>query len=250
MSRPHDGQARARRTIPLLVALLLPIAFLTGFALRGSTVEQSTKAPSEDSPEVGFARDMTVHHAQAVDLAERIRIRTPDPALKLLATDIVLTQQHQIGRFQGWLELWGVPASSTNRPMAWMASPKSANGASDAATVTAGHDMQGMDHGGDVDTDNDTEKISDTKALGALMPGLAERDQVNALSTLPIAAAERSFLELMIRHHIGGVDMANAVLTRTNRPEVTRIATSIVNSQTGEVTVMKQLLSARTAGAS
>ena len=39
-------------------------------------------------------------------MAEAIRDRTTDPDLKLLATDIALGQQGQIGRMSGWLDEW------------------------------------------------------------------------------------------------------------------------------------------------
>ena len=42
--------------------------------------------------------------------------------------------------------------------------------------------------------------------------------------------------------------MAKAVLTRTKRPEVLRIAKSIVLSQTGEIQAMRALLVARKIG--
>ena len=76
--------------------------------------------PGDDSAEAGFARAMADHHAQAVTMADIIRDRTEDPVLKTTATDIVLTQQSQIGRMQGWLDVWGLPLSSTDPPMAWM----------------------------------------------------------------------------------------------------------------------------------
>ena len=76
--------------------------------------------PSDDSAEAGFSRAMADHHAQAVTMGDIIRDRTPDPVLKTTATDIVLTQQSQIGRMQGWLDVWGLPLTSTDPPMAWM----------------------------------------------------------------------------------------------------------------------------------
>jgi uncharacterized protein (DUF305 family) len=50
-----------------------------------------------------FARDMIVHHGQAVQLAETVRHRTNSDAMRLLVSDISLTQQAQIGIMQGWL---------------------------------------------------------------------------------------------------------------------------------------------------
>ena len=79
--------------------------------------------PAEGSVEVGFARDMSVHHAQAVEMAELIRERTQDPALRQLAVDISLTQQAQIGQMRGWLDVWERPPSATGPRMAWMHEP-------------------------------------------------------------------------------------------------------------------------------
>jgi uncharacterized protein (DUF305 family) len=75
--------------------------------------------------------------------------------------------------------------------------------------------------------------------------GMATRAQVDSLSTLPIDDAERAFLRLMIRHHTGGVSMAESVLDATKRPEVQRLATAIRNSQRGEITYMEGLLAKR-----
>lgn len=79
--------------------------------------------PGEDSPEAGFARDMAIHHAQAVRIAETVHDRTEDLALRVLATDVVLTQQAEIGQMRGWLEAWGLSSGGTE-PLAWMGHPR------------------------------------------------------------------------------------------------------------------------------
>lgn len=84
-----------------------------------------SSAPSKNSPEVGFARDMMMHHSQAVDMATLIRDRTEDPEMRQLALDIMLTQQAQIGQMQGWLTLWGYPIARTEPAMTWMGMPTS-----------------------------------------------------------------------------------------------------------------------------
>ena len=81
--------------------------------------------PGLDSPEIGFARDMITHHAQAVDMATLIRERSTDPELRQIALDILLTQQAQIGQMQGWLSTWGYPIASTEPAMSWMGMPVS-----------------------------------------------------------------------------------------------------------------------------
>ena len=79
--------------------------------------------PGNDSAEAGFARDMIVHHAQAVQMAEIVRDKTNSDDMRLLAADISLTQQGQIGIMQGWLEVWGLPITGEEPAMAWMGQP-------------------------------------------------------------------------------------------------------------------------------
>lgn len=63
------------------------------------------------------------------------------------------------------------------------------------------------------------------------MPGMATPDQL-------------AFLTLMIAHHQGGVEMADAALARTDVPQVVSLATGIRNAQRAEITVMQDLLAA------
>jgi uncharacterized protein (DUF305 family) len=66
---------------------------------------------------------MSNHHSQAVDMAEIMRDRTEDPQIRILATDIALTQQAQIGQLQAWLDMWKLPATSAEPAMSWMGHP-------------------------------------------------------------------------------------------------------------------------------
>src|SRR3954470_17591448 len=79
--------------------------------------------PGDDSAEAGFARDMIVHHGQAVQMAEIIRNRTESDAVRLMASDVSLTQQGQVGIMQGWLGVWGLPVTGSQPAMAWMGHP-------------------------------------------------------------------------------------------------------------------------------
>ncbi|GHF56269.1 uncharacterized protein (DUF305 family) [Deinococcus metalli] len=89
---------------PALLLLLL-LAGLAAFALFAP----GRSAPAETSREVTFVRGMIQHHAQAVDMATRIRDRSRDRTLRSLALDIILSQQEQIGQMRGWLTLWNRP---------------------------------------------------------------------------------------------------------------------------------------------
>jgi uncharacterized protein (DUF305 family) len=83
----------------------------------------ASQPPSNDSAEAGFARDMIVHHAQAVQMAEIIRDKTKSDSMRLLVSDISLTQQAQVGIMQGWLGAWGLPITGSEPAMAWMGHP-------------------------------------------------------------------------------------------------------------------------------
>ena len=115
--------------VPVLVAALL-VGVVVGaalallfFARTPGDVPAALGAPADDSAEAGFARDMIVHHAQAVQMAEIVRGKTESEEIRTLAADIALTQQAQIGQMQGWLQVWDLPPTGTEPAMSWMGHP-------------------------------------------------------------------------------------------------------------------------------
>jgi len=78
-----------------------------------------------------------------------------------------------------------------------------------------------------------------------LMPGMATPDDIERLESLPVAEAEVLFLELMIRHHQGGVEMAEAYLERGDQEEVAFMAGRIVLLQDSEIDTMNAMLEQR-----
>lgn len=206
---PRANGAFPPRTLPLTGgALALGLTLLLLALLLGAGLARllAPGLPGDSSPEAGFARDMSVHHAQAVEMAEIVRDRTEDEPIRLLAADIALTQQAQIGRVQGWLDVWGLPATGQEPPMAWM-----------------GPAMSPM----------------------MSMPGVASRAEIARLQTLPPAEADRLFLRLMIPHHQAAVEMARAILARSPRPEVATLADAIVQSQQWEIEALREMLRQR-----
>ena len=113
-----DPQPTQRSWLPLILGLAALV-----LAIMAVTAMESGRPPGDTSLAAGFARDMMVHHDQAVTMAMLIRDRTDDPVLRSMATDMVLTQQNQIGQMFGWLNVWGLPATGSQPAMTWMGHP-------------------------------------------------------------------------------------------------------------------------------
>jgi uncharacterized protein (DUF305 family) len=123
------------------LVLALVLGLLIGLTAAARAV------PGEHAAETGFARDMIVHHAQAVEMAVLLYDRTEDSTLRTIALDIMLGQQGQIGQMQGWLQRWGRSQAGIDLPMAWMDMPVSGlmMGMADDAAMTALRDSTGVE---------------------------------------------------------------------------------------------------------
>ncbi|MGW9182677.1 DUF305 domain-containing protein [Agromyces sp. NPDC055661] len=220
--------SRAGRIAVLVAAgLAIVVVAVVAFSLgRLSTLAEPT--PGDHSAEAGFARDMQVHHLQGVELAMIVRDLTDDPDVRRLAYDIATTQSQQAGQMYGWLEEWDLSQAGSEPSMTWMTRPPL-----EGADEHGGHDATG------------TDAAASAHEPGAPMPGLATAEQIAALQASTGVEAERQFLELMIAHHQGAVDMADAVLARAESRVVLSLAQSIVNSQQAEIELMEGMLAER-----
>lgn len=194
-----------RLMVPAIGLLLLALGIAAGMLI------ESRRAPQDDSAEAGFARDMATHHAQAVDMSFAVLDNAGDEEVRTLAADIIVTQSTQRGVFMGWLQQWGLPQASARPRMAWM----------------PGHNRAVPASG------------------GVLMHGMATDAEIQRLRDAHGVAAEILFLQLMIRHHEGGILMARALLDLTGRREVAQMAKSIDEGQRAEIAHMKTMLMAR-----
>jgi uncharacterized protein (DUF305 family) len=199
------------------VALGLLLVGAAGGLLLGLPGDPAPAVSAADSVDVGFAQDMTVHHQQAVEMASWERDHTTDPVLKQLAADIEATQTAQIGRMQGWLELWGAAALPVGGHMAWM-------------TERAAH------------TDHD---VAVPGGGVATMPGMASAADLTALRAAIGPPLDVQFLQLMLRHHEGGATMLSYGSRYAALPQVRNLAGQMLSSQTAESGYLRQLLAER-----
>ncbi len=209
MAPARSPEQRSRLRLVVVVLVTAIAVALPAFAIGRISVILASD-PSTTSAEAGYARDMQTHHDQGVEMAMIIRDRTDDEAVRLLAYDIATTQGHQSGQLYGWLTQWGLPQAGSEPPMAWM-------------------DEDGHGHSDE----------------GAPMPGMATPAQLAELRAASGVEAERLFLRLMIDHHVGAVEMSEAVLARTSNPTVVSFARAVVTSQESEAALMEDMLAER-----
>lgn len=187
------------------LALSVALALLVGLAIGFGVSRLATPgAPADDSAAAGFARDMTAHHAQAVAMGMIAAKKGNSHEVQTIGADIALTQQGQIGIMSQWLRDWGLNLNSTAKPMAWMP---------------------------------DGEKA----LTGNLMPGMATPQEMTALENATGKDVDRLFLEMMIKHHLGGVHMIDGVLAQTDDPDVLWLAKGMKTRQQIEISDMQQL---------
>lgn len=172
------------------------------------------RTPGAESADAGFARDMAVHHQQAVEMSYIVRDRTKNVEVRRLAYDIAQTQANQRGMLLGWLDLWELPKVSAEPPMTWM----------------------GM---GDMASGKD----------GALMPGMATNTDLKKLQTLSGKKAEVFYLQLMTAHHKGGIHMAEGCVAKCTVGVEKRLAQGMVDAQQSEIQLMADMLKERGAQA-
>ncbi|WP_261165846.1 DUF305 domain-containing protein [Microbacterium sp. Marseille-Q6965] len=203
--------AGPRRRWPL-VALALILVAGAAFAAGRFSAFDAVAAPND--ADIGFARDMQVHHAQAVEMALIQYRATNDDELRVISYDIATGQQAQSGEMYGWLVEWGLPQRGTEPLMAW---------------------MQGSehDHGGAV-----TPAASEDELRAAM--GMASDDELGRLRELAgTAAGDCLFAELMIRHHTGALEMVDAELALGRVPRVQQTAQAMADTQQREIEALR-----------
>ncbi|MGB3772285.1 MAG: DUF305 domain-containing protein [Rhodococcus sp. (in: high G+C Gram-positive bacteria)] len=217
---------RSQRTALLVLGAvaLLVVGFAIGFFAQTPLRDDAAPTPGADSVDVGFSQDMTVHHNQAIEMATIALSEATDPLVKNLAYDILTSQQNQVGQMQGWLALWDAAPLPTGGYMGWM-------------TADGGHSMGSMSgesmSGGSGDTMTGPVES---------MPGMASTQDMTNLRAASGSAVDVLFLQLMLRHHEGGLPMMEYGATYAETPAVRNLSQTMVNTQTSEAQLMTQML--------
>lgn len=186
---------------------------LSGAACGNDDTDTSTRLSTtqHNDADVAFASDMLRHHAQALSMVDLTRDRTLSPEVQRLAEQIQVAQAPEIETFAKWLTNWDEEVPETMRDH-----------------TNAGHDMDDMS--GSMD------------GMDADMPGMMTADDLEALETASNARFESLWLEMMIEHHRGAVEMADTEREDGQFKAAVALAGDIVESQTAQVETMQGLL--------
>ncbi|PPK64796.1 DUF305 domain-containing protein [Actinokineospora auranticolor] len=208
-----QGARRSGLVYAIAALVVLLVGAAAGMLITLAAVGGDDEHPGPDSIDVGFSQDMRVHHLQAITMAGLARDRSDDAEVRQLAFDIESTQLDQSGQFSGWLTAWGQPTlAPTDQPhMRWMATAHS--------------------HGGGAGVD--------------LMPGMATSEELAKLRGLQGKEFNVYFLQLMLRHHQGGLEMASYAADHARADYVRNLARKIQEGQRAETGLLTRMLSDR-----
>ncbi len=170
----------------------------------GSSGTASAAKGSHNAQDVSFAQGMIPHHRQAVAMAGLAATRAKSQQVKDLADKIERAQDPEINTMSGWLKAWDAKVPD--------------------ADMTGMESMPGMDHS------------------GSSMPGMMSGDDMAKLKNLSGDAFDKAFLRMMVSHHQGAIAMAKTERAKGAYGPATTMATSIVTSQSSEITGMDKLL--------
>lgn len=201
----------------------LGLALATGLTACGeddtaTTAEVSTT--EHNDADVAFATDMIQHHAQALSMVDLTMDRPLDPEVQALAEQIRAAQAPEIEQMVDWLTSWGEDVPETVRDHA-----------------NAGHDMGDMD-GSDMGDDMG----DDMAGMDPDMPGMMLAADMDALASASDEEFQDLWLEMMIEHHEGAVEMAETERSEGRFKDAVDLAGSIIDSQSKEIATMQDLL--------
>ncbi|MDN4161893.1 DUF305 domain-containing protein [Nocardioides abyssi] len=219
---PAVRRPSARRRGVATIAALALTATLAACGNEGhsstadlSATQTASNGDMFNGADVDFATQMIPHHAQAVQMVVMTQGRDLSPEVQDLTATIRDAQVPEVEAMTDWLTAWGqeIPETSLDH-------------------ANAGHDMSG--HSG-------SEGDSNSEGMNG-MPGMMSDDDMAALEHASGAEFERMWLELMIEHHKGAIEMAQVEQEDGLYPDAVALAETIVFDQQAEIERMEELL--------
>ena len=192
-----------KKTVALIGLLLASLLLAACGNDDGAGTGGGSPEESFNDADVTFAQGMIPHHEQAVEMAEMATQQATSAEVKSLAEDIEAAQGPEIEQLQEWLDAWG----------------------EDAPSDSMGHGDMG--HGDE----------------SSSMSGMMTEDDMMALGDSNGAAFDRMWLEMMIEHHEGAVEMAETEVADGEHPGAIDMANQIIETQEAEISQMEKLLS-------
>lgn len=203
MNHPAKKYRRVLRLASLAPAVLL-IALAAGCGSDDGG-DAPLSATQHNDADVAFASDMIQHHAQALAMVNLTVVRPMDPRFQKLSEGIRDAQGPEIETMTDWLDDWDeeVPETSNDHMH---------------------HDMGTMPEG----TDD--------------MPGMMSAEEMEELEETSDAEFQRMWLQMMIRHHRGAIEMAEVEIEDGRYKPAVELAKAIIAAQEAEIDEMKDLL--------
>jgi len=179
--------------------------------------------------DVRFMQHMIVHHNQAVDMGALIEARSNHRGVQLIGQRIALSQSAEMEMMTNWLQVRGEAVEDEHLH----------HGSHDHG-MHGDHAMQDdhADHGGDTMEAMDPREIP-------LMPGMLSEAQMERLAASEGETFDRLFLEGMIVHHQGAIDMVDGLLSVPGAgedPQLSEFLSHVVSDQTAEILRMRNML--------
>jgi uncharacterized protein (DUF305 family) len=196
-------------------AAALFVSSCSGSANDGHSEHQQgseTSAPSAaaqpagfNADDIAFATNMIPHHQQAVEMSAMVTERSTNPEVIKLAAGISAAQGPEIETLKVLLVQWKEGGSGDDT--------------SGASPSPEGHDGHGMN-----------------------MQGMIDDATMSRLEALKGAEFDELWLQSMIDHHRGAIEMANAEIANGANADAKNLAQQIVAAQQAEIGQMKQML--------
>ena len=186
----------------------------------------SESAKVHNSADVAFVTGMIPHHEQAVEMSDLILAQPVSAAgsnaeVRALAQQIADAQAPEVGQMRTWLKDWGMGSDTVTDD----------GGMNMGGGEMDGHDMSGHGSGdGEMDAGE--------------MNGMMTEAQMNELSQATGAELDQLYLELMIAHNEGAIEMAQTELKEGKNPAALKLAQGVINTQQAEIKQMRALLTA------